>query len=140
MIIFHGNIGQWMEAVRILSINYDWLTTDPPVEDTSMKHELYRTWKEAVIVCSKVPSQNFPQGMHEYHTECKSKIPHPRPYQTCCRTEIAQRWIQKGTLKMGLAAGNKECKINYQQLLCEIQHSCADHMTASQKLICVNME
>jgi hypothetical protein len=33
----------------------------------SMKHESYRLWKEAVMVCTKVPSQNFPQGMHKYH-------------------------------------------------------------------------
>lgn len=49
----------------------DWslnnLLTDPTVEDMSMKHESYRLWKEAVMVCTKVPSQNFPQGMHKYH-------------------------------------------------------------------------
>jgi len=86
--------------------------SDPTMEDTSMKHESYRLWKEAVMVCTKVPSQNFPQGMHEYHKACKGRIPHPRPSQTWCRTEIAQRWIQKGTHKMELTVDNNECKIN----------------------------
>lgn len=63
-----------------LSMNY--LLTDPTVEDTSMKHELYKIWKEAVMVSTKVPFQNFPQGMHEYYKACKGMIPHPRPSQT----------------------------------------------------------
>ena len=88
------------------------LLTDPTVEDMSMKHELHRLWKEAVMVCTNVPSQNFPQGMHEYHKACKGRISHPRPSQTWCRTETAQRWIQKGTHKMELTVGNNECKIN----------------------------
>ena len=88
------------------------LLTDPTVEDMSMKHELHRLWKEAVMVCTNVPSQNFPQGMHEYHKACKGRISHPRPFQTWCRTETAQRWIQKGTHKMELTVGNNECKIN----------------------------
>ena len=92
------------------SMNY--LLTDSAVEDTSMKHELYKMWKEAVMVCTKVPFQNFPQGVHEYHKACKGRIPHPRPSQTWCRTEIAQRWIQKGTHKMELTVGNNEFKIN----------------------------
>lgn len=58
------------------------LLTDPTVEDMSMKHELHRLWKEAVMVCTNVPSQNFPQGMHEYHKACKGRISHPRPSQT----------------------------------------------------------
>jgi hypothetical protein len=95
-----------MEAVRIPSINYDWLTTHPPVEDTSMKHELYRMWKEAVMVCSHKGCMNTIKNE-------KIWIPHRRQYQIWCRTEIAQRWKQKRTHKMGLAAGNKECKINY---------------------------